>query len=791
MFINQAEWVGFEAKQGDWQFSVLRRVLTRQQFQAAAALEHLSAVERGLSAAFGLRKEFEQPYFFGAGLGHEWDFSTPQGNKWFVRAFLAADRERYHLFVLIAQGPPEVQHDRFEITTFFNSFVLLFGVEGTNTQLGRVLYEEIDDTANGGRRDNEFSAVAVHPHKPLAVAGDRNGRLSLASKDVKRQFTPVDGNEIEQIVVAPDGSWLALAAGGNIHCWKDWDTDINFGKRTSVPGHRCVITKEFRLLAASADAVKIYDLKATQWLDTLNIDDMSVTGIALSADEKILALHDEKTIALWSWPEKKLLGKIAAHEARISTVVFTPDGKTLASASADRTIKLWDVATRSERAALKQHAWTVWSLAFTPDGKHLASGGLDGMLLLWDLQPKLPTLIWAQAHQFPVRGVAFDAAGKHCYTTSRQAIHIPSKEGQQYRRQLRQLAWADVRPNPEQAAKMVAQCAGLYLPISNGSIYIARDGQTIATTSDAPPANFNQFPGPAHMVRIWDAPTARQRQTLEAAPNSVLSPDGRWLAFSAPLGHTAVQVMEVSTKRVSPVLWRADNNLLPITFFGPDGACLWIVAKNELIQFELPKGKAPLGVGLPVTEKRRLKFKNAGEMQHALNVTQSLNHKSFLVSVGAWDQSLWKRSLHSVEDGKELPWPKFADDERSGFLFVRRQDVDSIELVDSLSGITRVVGRQAAWMQTGIIDPDARLFVSGGSLSHRVLKITVWDLKEKRPLLAFPELGARHINRMYFSPDGRFIAYIANAGITRVLPTEWLLERKELLACNANEVAGP
>ena len=64
---------------------------------------------------------------------------------------------------------------------------------------------------------------------------------------------------------------------------------------------------------------------------------------------------------------------------------ISPDGKTLASGSADKTIKLWDVATGKERATLKGHTDWVNSVAFSPDGKTLASGSGDKTVKLWEV----------------------------------------------------------------------------------------------------------------------------------------------------------------------------------------------------------------------------------------------------------------------------------------------------------------------------------------------------------------------------------------------------------------------
>jgi WD40 repeat protein len=66
-------------------------------------------------------------------------------------------------------------------------------------------------------------------------------------------------------------------------------------------------------------------------------------------------------------------------------VAFSPDGRTLASASWDDTVKLWHPRTGKERATLRGHTDEVRSVVFSPDGRTLASASEDGTIKLWDV----------------------------------------------------------------------------------------------------------------------------------------------------------------------------------------------------------------------------------------------------------------------------------------------------------------------------------------------------------------------------------------------------------------------
>jgi WD40 repeat protein len=67
----------------------------------------------------------------------------------------------------------------------------------------------------------------------------------------------------------------------------------------------------------------------------------------------------------------------------VYSVTFSPDGKTLATASADGTARLWDVQTGQELRRFVGHEKGVEDVTFSPDGKTIATVSDDGAARLW------------------------------------------------------------------------------------------------------------------------------------------------------------------------------------------------------------------------------------------------------------------------------------------------------------------------------------------------------------------------------------------------------------------------
>ncbi|GCL41668.1 protein kinase domain-containing protein [Dolichospermum planctonicum] len=118
---------------------------------------------------------------------------------------------------------------------------------------------------------------------------------------------------------------------------------------------------------------------------TLKDHSSLVSSVAYSPDGQTLASADDKTIKLWNVKTGKLLQTLKDHSNQVWSVAYSPDGQTVASGSRDNTIKLWDVNTGKLLQTLEGHSEGVTSVAYSPDSQTLASASGDKTIKLWDV----------------------------------------------------------------------------------------------------------------------------------------------------------------------------------------------------------------------------------------------------------------------------------------------------------------------------------------------------------------------------------------------------------------------
>jgi serine/threonine protein kinase len=169
-------------------------------------------------------------------------------------------------------------------------------------------------------------------------------------------------------------------------------------KRSVLSGHKAPISslafspRNKFLASASYDrTVKIWDVVT----GTAQTWELPCSSLAFSPNGKTLALGglDQATVTVWEeWPTGPKKSLKWDPRKRPTSVVFSPDGRTLATTNYTATPSLWNLETEKEReiAGLPK----ANSLAFRPDGQTLALGVIDGPIQIWDLDAgKLQTTL--------------------------------------------------------------------------------------------------------------------------------------------------------------------------------------------------------------------------------------------------------------------------------------------------------------------------------------------------------------------------------------------------------------
>ncbi|CAK7268025.1 WD domain protein [Sporothrix epigloea] len=83
-------------------------------------------------------------------------------------------------------------------------------------------------------------------------------------------------------------------------------------------------------------------------------------------------------------PHYRRVLAMRGHDGPIAQVRISPDGRWIASASADGTARIWDAATGAHMTTLVGHVAGLSCLAWSPDSNTLATGSDDKAIRLWD-----------------------------------------------------------------------------------------------------------------------------------------------------------------------------------------------------------------------------------------------------------------------------------------------------------------------------------------------------------------------------------------------------------------------
>ncbi|HEY4932817.1 MAG TPA: hypothetical protein VII23_14705 [Terriglobales bacterium] len=246
-----------------------------------------------------------------------------------------------------------------------------------------------------------------------------------------------------------------------------------------------------------------------------------VYSAAFSPDGKMLASASaDHTVRLWDVASHQQIGEpLAGHTDVVNDVAFSTDGKTLASGSSDKTVRLWNVASHQQIGEpLTGHTDVVNNVTFSPDGKVLASASYDHTVRLWDVASRQPLGGALTGHSQPVNSAAFSPDGKTLASgSSDKTVRL----------------W-DVARHQQIGEPLRGHADEVF------TVAFSPDDKTLASGSSD------------KTVRLWDV--ASQQQIGEAfgghtdvVNNVAFSPDGKTLASGS--GDKTIRLWDVATHK--------------------------------------------------------------------------------------------------------------------------------------------------------------------------------------------------------------------------------------------------
>ena len=168
--------------------------------------------------------------------------------------------------------------------------------------------------------------------------------------------------------------------------------------------------------------VRLWDLSAEKELFQLEGHYYYILDLVFSPDGRFLATASateskkrSEEVFVWEMATGKRVEALPAGLPGATAVAFSRDGRLFATAQPEGEIQLWETATWTMLTTFKGHRDRPTALTFSPNG-HLLSGSLDTTVLAWDVRPprsltgSLETAWIALAN--PEGGEAFKAAGR-------------------------------------------------------------------------------------------------------------------------------------------------------------------------------------------------------------------------------------------------------------------------------------------------------------------------------------------------------------------------------------------
>jgi WD40 repeat protein/beta-lactamase regulating signal transducer with metallopeptidase domain len=424
-----------------------------------------------------------------------------------------------------------------------NEIVLTFGGDGT------------DAPGMAFSPDGKTLAAATTKFDQQGAATNAITFWDVASGKENQQIKVPEDVSVSAVAFAPSGKILAFGGRGVVHLYAaDTGKEI---RQLKTRGGALALTfaPDGKTLAVRGrnQRVRLWETETGKELYQLGDAEPARTGglailnsgfagpearaLAFSPDGKRIASAAGSTVRLWETATGKELPLLDGHRDSPSTIVLSPDGKTVVSWGADRVIRRWEAVTGKPLGAFPAPAGTTLA-AFTSDGRIVALANADNTIRVHEAATG-KELQRFKGHPSGAAGLAFAPDGK-VLASRGTADHTIRLYDVARGADLRQIV---MRPTNQSTA-------GTFLLIGGSGGRSRASGPGLAFSPDG---KLLVAPGPGNgrqgnTLVVCDVATGKELRKIEsprAITSFVFSPDGRALATEN--GDRTITLWEVAS----------------------------------------------------------------------------------------------------------------------------------------------------------------------------------------------------------------------------------------------------
>jgi WD40 repeat protein len=253
--------------------------------------------------------------------------------------------------------------------------------------------------------DLERSASDVSSARGRVAVGYANGTAEVRDARHGKMLlrVPRDNSERVSVELSPDGRTLAVSqrvdiqGRGGVELW-----DVGTRKRRSLDasvnaavGFSADATRLLVFTNTGAGGYAVIDTETGDSIGkTFPPRTVLVDSAALSPDGRLFVQPTaDNTIDVYRVADGRRFGR-PLRAGYTADVAVSPDNTLLASGGDDGAI-IWDLDSGRRVATLRAHEAAVTRVAFSPDGRLLLTRSADGTLRVWEAATGAPVATWS------------------------------------------------------------------------------------------------------------------------------------------------------------------------------------------------------------------------------------------------------------------------------------------------------------------------------------------------------------------------------------------------------------